>query len=225
MGIQVCLNEGPCPFPSGNSNQIAKIHWQTLKIFLRTNQTWHKAFLGTRNSSLFEWRAMLFSRGDTCNNEIAKIHWRFFKTFFYVPRGQFQPNLAQSILGWLGVVCSNEGPRPFLRGYNNEIAKIHWRTSKIFFLRTTGPISTRFGTKHRWVMGNHVCSNEGPRSFPRGDNNEIVTIYWQTLKIIFHRTKLSTKHPWLMNKDHSVFKEKIISFFSFGLILRKSVYL
>ena len=48
-------------------------------------------------------------------------------------------------------------------------------------------------------------------------------------KIIFSRTKLSTKHPWVivilleMNKEHSVFKEKIISFFFFnqhcGLIL------
>ena len=64
---------------------------------------------------------------------------------------------------------------------------------------------------------------------PRGDNNEIVKIYWQTLKIIFSRTKLSAKHPRVMrielwlNKNYSVFKEKIISFFSFnqhcGLIL------
>ena len=25
-GIQVCLNEGPCPFPRANNYEIAKIH-------------------------------------------------------------------------------------------------------------------------------------------------------------------------------------------------------
>ena len=51
--------------------------------------------------------------------------------------------------------------------YIDEILK------KIFFSRTTGtsgPISTKLGTKHFWVMGNQVCSNEGPCPFPRGDN-------------------------------------------------------
>ena len=28
--------------------------------------------------------------------------------------------------------------------------------------------------KHPWVMGIEVCTNEGPCSFPRGDNSEIV---------------------------------------------------
>ena len=74
-------------------------------------------------------------------------------------------------------VLSNEGPHPFPRGDNKEIAKIHSRTLKIFFLRTTGQISTKLGTKHSWVMGNHVCSNDGPCTFPNGDNNEIVKIY------------------------------------------------
>ena len=32
----------------------------------------------------------------------------------------------------------------------------------IFFSRTTGPISTKLGTKHPWVKGIQVCSNEGP---------------------------------------------------------------
>ena len=39
------------------------------------------------------------------------------------PLGQFQPNLAQSILGKGSQVCSNEGPRHFPRGDNYEIAK------------------------------------------------------------------------------------------------------
>ena len=56
-----------------------------------------------------------------------------------------------------------KGPRPFLRGDNNGIAKIH------FFLRTTGPISTKLGTKHPWVIRIQICMNEGPSLFPRGD--------------------------------------------------------
>ena len=32
--------------------------------------------------------------------------------------------------------------------------------------------STKLGTKHPWVKGIQVCSNEGLRPFTRGDNNE-----------------------------------------------------
>ena len=74
-------------------------------------------------------------------------------------------------------VCSNEGPRPFPRGDNKEIAKIHVRTFKIFFLKTTEPISTKLGTKHPWVMGIHVSSKEGPRPFPRENDYEIAKIH------------------------------------------------
>ena len=31
---------------------------------------------------------------------------------------------------------------------------------KIFLSRTTGPISTKLGTKHPWMKGIQVCSNE-----------------------------------------------------------------
>ena len=70
-------------------------------------------------------------------------------------------------------VCSKEGPCPFPRGNNYKIAKIHRQNLKIFFSRTTRPISFKLETKHVWVMGVQVCSNEGPCPFPRGDNYEI----------------------------------------------------
>ena len=50
----------------------------------------------------------------------------------------------------------------FLRGDNFKIVEIHWRNFKIFFSRTTGPISTKFSTKHPLVKGIQVCSNEEP---------------------------------------------------------------
>ena len=38
-------------------------------------------------------------------------------------------------------------------------------------------ISTLLGTKHPWVEGIQVCSNEGPRHPQRGDKSEIVKLY------------------------------------------------
>ena len=71
---------------------------------------------------------------------------------------------------------------------------VHWWNSKIFFFRTTVSISTKLGTEHPWVKEIQVCSNEGPRSFPRGDNYEIVKKHWR-IKIFLSRTTglMSTK--------------------------------
>ena len=120
------------------------------------------------------------------------------------PLSQFRPNLAQSILGWRGFkFVQMKGLALFQREIITKIAKKHWRNSKIFFSRTTEPISTKLGTKHPWVKGIQVCSNEGPRPFPRGDNYEIVKIHWWNFKIFLSRTtepfstKLVTKHPWV----------------------------
>ena len=42
--------------------------------------------------------------------------------------GQFQPNLAQSILGWREFkIVLMKGSALFPRGENNEIAKINWQ--------------------------------------------------------------------------------------------------
>ena len=98
-------------------------------------------------------------------------------------------------------VCSNEESRPFLRGDNYDIAKIHWRNLKIFFLRITEPISTTLSAKHPLVKGIQVCSNKERRMFPKRDNYEITEIHWRNPKIFFCRTigsisnKLGIKHP------------------------------
>ena len=49
---------------------------------------------------------------------------------------------------------------------------MHGRNFKIFFSRTTGPISTKLSTMHPWVMGIQVYSNEGSHPFPKEDNYE-----------------------------------------------------
>ena len=75
-------------------------------------------------------------------------------------------------------VCSNEVPYPFPTGDNSENIKWYWKYLKTFS-RTTGSISTKHGTKHPWVEGIQVCSNKGPRPSQRGDNREIVKLYWK----------------------------------------------
>ena len=71
--------------------------------------------------------------------------------FFSRTTGPILTKLSPKHSRVMGIqVCSNEGRHPFLRGDNKEIAKIYWRTLKIFFLRTTRPISTKFGTEHPW---------------------------------------------------------------------------
>jgi hypothetical protein len=65
--------------------------------------------------------------------------------------------LAQIILGGERIqVCSNKGWCPSLRGDNSKRVKIHKKYLKIFFFRTTGPISTRLGTNHSWGEGIEV---------------------------------------------------------------------
>ena len=106
--------------------------------------------------------------------------------------------MAQSILEWRG----NEGPRFSQRRDNCEIVEIHWQRLKIFS-GTTGPNSTKLGTKYPWGKGIQICSNEVQCLTHRGDNWEIIKINWQLLKIFFsgttgpNSTKLGTEHPWV----------------------------
>ena len=92
---------------------------------------------------------------------------------------------------------------PFLRLDNYEIAKIRWQIFKIFFSRTTGPISTKINLNHYLVKGIHVCSNEESRPFPKGDYYVLAKIHWWVCEIIFSRTtgpvstKLGTNLFWV----------------------------
>ena len=52
----------------------------------------------------------------------------------------------------------------------------------LFFSRTTRPISIKLRTKHNWMWGIQVCSNEGLRPFPRGDNYEIAKYIYEIKK-------------------------------------------
>ena len=107
-------------------------------------------------------KKLLIPLGD--NYEIAKTQTKFKKILLLRTTGPISTKLGTMHL-WVKEiqVISNEGHRAFPRGDNYEIAKIHWWNLKIFFFRTTEPISTKLGTKHPWVTGIKVSSNEGPR--------------------------------------------------------------
>ena len=64
----------------------------------------------------------------------------------------------------------NKGPDPLQRGDNHKNVKIGWGHLKIFFSKTTVPISTRLGTNHPWVMGIQVCLKEGDSPFAKSEN-------------------------------------------------------
>ena len=68
-------------------------------------------------------------------------------------------------------------------GFNKEIAKIHWRNLKIVSI-PTGSISPKFDTRHPWLKG--ISFNEGPHSFPRGDNEKKNSKHvWRNFYIFF----------------------------------------
>ena len=89
--------------------------------------------------------------------------------------------------------------------------------SNLDLSRTAKPILTKLGTNHPCLKGIQVCSYEGPRPFPRGDNCEITKIHWRNFKIFFSRitgpisTKLGTEHPWV--KDRTSLGEGDLSLF------------
>jgi hypothetical protein len=53
--------------------------------------------------------------------------------------------------------CSNEGDCPSSRGDNSKRVKIFWNIQKIFFSRTSCPISMKLDINHPWVKGIISC--------------------------------------------------------------------
>jgi hypothetical protein len=49
---------------------------------------------------------------------------------------------------------------------------------KIFFSRTSWPISIKLGISHPWVKEILNCSNKGPGLLQRGDNHKNAKIRW-----------------------------------------------
>ena len=93
------------------------------------------------------------------------------------------------------------GPCTFPRGDNDKIANIHWKNLKIFFSNSTGPISTKLGTKHSWVKRIQVSSNEGScPSFSKGDYSEIAKNMLANCKIFLLQNHWAIFNPTYWHK-------------------------
>jgi hypothetical protein len=56
---------------------------------------------------------------------------------------------------------------------------------KIFFSKTSRPISIKLGTNHPWVKRIKDCSSKGQCPLQRGDNYKNAKMGWGHLKIFF----------------------------------------
>ena len=92
-----------------------------------------------------------------------------------------------------------------LKGDYIEIIK------KNSLFKTSGPISTKFSTKHPWVDGIQIFTKR-PNPSSRWDNSKIIKIFGEYLKKIYFRTtgpvstKLGIKHPWIEDIQSFIFK-------------------
>jgi hypothetical protein len=156
-GIQVCSKERDNPSPRGDNSERVKMHWKFLKIFSRTS-TLNSIKLGT-NYPWVKGIQLCSNKGPgplqrVDNHKNVKIGWGHLKIFF---SRTFWPILTR--LGtnhpWVkGIqIFSKEGASHFPRGDNSERVKIHWKSLKTFFSRTSRPESIKLGTKYPWVKG------------------------------------------------------------------------
>ena len=143
LSTKICSNQGILPFfkeiiaHTAALWCLAHLSWKNHRA--NFNQTWQKASLGKGDSNFSNEEPCPFPRGD---KEIPKIHWRPLKNH----RANFNQTWHLASLGDEDSSLFKWRATPFSKGDNNEIVKIHWQTLKIFFLRTTGPISIKLGT-------------------------------------------------------------------------------
>ena len=117
---------------------------------------------------ILEWRGFKFDqmKGPALfQGKIIMKWWKYIdenkKSSSPEPLGQFQPNLAQSILGWRGFkFVQMKGPALFQGEIITKAWNYIYEILKIFFSRTNEPISTNLGTNHSWMKGIQVSSNE-----------------------------------------------------------------
>ena len=82
----------------------------------------------------------------------------------------------------------------------NTTMLLNWQWHSRIFSKTTGPISTKLGSKHPWVRRTQFLLYEGPRPSSRGDNSEITNTL-MTFKNLLPNwasfNALDTNYPWV----------------------------
>ena len=103
----------------------------------------------------------------------------FLKFFFSRTTGPISIKLGRKHPCVTGIQnYTNNDDRPFPRGDNSEMYKYNDIFLKIFFSRTTGPISFKLGTSHPQVTEFQICTSKGPSLLQRGDNHKNAQIRW-----------------------------------------------
>ena len=87
---------------------------------------------------------------------------------------------------------SKEEPLLFRRGDDYELVKIHRQNFKIFFYKTTGPISSIISKKYPWVKRIEFVQMERPYLFTLV--NLLLLNYWATFIIYIIRISLKCIH-------------------------------
>ena len=126
--------------------------------------------------------AMLSVRGK--GNNLYLVIWFNYKEM--LDKGQGYSNYVSLFIMILPILLfSSHEPKTQVSfsDHNLSVIRHHW---KLFFSRTTWPISTELGTKHSLVKVFFL--DKRPLPFLRGNDKEKAEIHEQNLKILFSRT-------------------------------------
>jgi hypothetical protein len=85
-------------------------------------------------------------------------------------------------------IYSRQGPRGSGGATIGKTIFTYVYIEKIFFSRTSRPISIKLGRNHPWVKGILNCANKGPGPFQRGYNLKNSKMGLGYLKVFFSRT-------------------------------------
>ena len=157
---------------SGPQKLNVKLHWNHLHVndaiitslkLLACHIRLFKLFVGIEKDS---WDEMILSV-VRFNWMVRILEWRTIgiNSWYLTTHNTSKLNWAQSSSDLFSSVC------------------LVVNFSHFIFSRTTGPISTKLGTKHSWLKKIQVWSNAGSDPLLRGDNSEVSKIHWQYLKI------------------------------------------
>jgi hypothetical protein len=130
-----------------------------LEVFLQSHQVWgnevwfnfvyHKTLQIVLFLAHLSWKlkwAILIARCPSVRLSVCKLlhFWLLLQNHW----ANFNQTWHKSSLGGGILNCSSEGDCLSPRGDNSKRVKIHWKFLKIFFSRTSWPISIKLRTNH-----------------------------------------------------------------------------
>ena len=162
--------KGNCQLPQRWKLKCVKIYCTTCPVM------WRYFFSSPELKWKLKWAFLI---ACCVSSIIPSVNFSHFQHLLQNHWTNFNHTWHETSLGGVDSNLFKWRAPPFERGDNSERVKLYWKYFKSLFSKNTGKISTKLTTKHPWVEGIQVCSNEGQRPSPRGDNHEIVKLYWK----------------------------------------------